>query len=155
MMKIWTDMREDVQTPPPVYLVGEKIETYYGVCEYVGSTESTISLKIKSKEAVNETVSISARKWIGKNEIQRCVAVVGSYHEYGPDVKILNNALVIYIDGEECPTLYIPGDGKEHDIVIDFSYLVDNNYEIGVYFMMSHAGKFYIPPHEKENMEGR
>ena len=71
------------------------------------------------------------------------------------DVKILNNALVIYIDGEECPTLYISGDGKEHDIVIDFSYLVDNNYEIGVYFMMSHAGKFYIRPHEKEDMEGR
>ena len=148
MHKIWNNNGVGVQTPQYIYQVGDKITLGNGTCEYVECTDSTISLIIQSDKNIDYTFSIDAYRWIGENERITYVATTGRYDAYG-DKKVLKDVLTIYVDGIKTSSIDIPEDGKEHEVIIDFSYLTENNYDIETSWELTGVGRFGLSTPKK------
>ena len=118
-----------VQTPQKICAVGETLISSYGVCEYVACTDTTVTLRVKSTRSMDFDVDFFAYKTVGTNQKILCVATTG-YYDPPQGTEVLKDALVIYIDGEVKPYLFISADGQEHEVVIDFSLLLGEGYEM-------------------------
>ena len=139
---MWNHGGGNVQTPQYIYQVGERVDTYYGFVEYVGYTESSVTFKIQSDRDVQECFYMMAYKWIGDTERIPYAAVVGDPGGGFGSTELLTNELTIHMDGVEVYDLIIPGDGKEHEIVIDFSQLIEQDFEMEYSWVLRGAGRF-------------
>lgn len=132
-----------VKTPQYVYKVGEKVTSSYGTCEYVAYTDTTVTFRIQSNRDWDYAFYILAYRRISENERITCVATTNRFDELG-STEVLDGALTIYIDGVEVETLEIPADGKVHEVLIDFGYLHENNYEVDLTWESREFARFAL-----------
>ncbi len=120
------------QTPASViFPLGDTKTCRFGTIEYRAYDERTVTLGMKADYP-------GGTYWF-QIEAYVPVGVDGAdvYHFITPDhpmcgaEKWLTGMLRIYIDGEPSETVCLEGDGKMHEIVIDFGEVIDEGYLIG------------------------
>lgn len=126
--------------PAIAYGVGNELTSSYGVCQYVSCTETSVSFRIKSNSDRMYPFHIDVHK---KNDYIKYVAAVGGYADSSA-AEVFTDMLSVYIDGKEASTIFIPADGNMHDVVIDFSALLNSGYELEHYCELFGFATFFI-----------
>ena len=134
-----------VSTPAYHHQVGETVESYYGTVTYVDCTNNTIIFSIQSNQTHEYCFFMPAYLQTDDHTRDSYMAIINFGAGFGGDIKTLTNVLDIYIDGQPTTNLLIPADGNEHEVVIDYSYLVNNGYEIAGSWSLLEFANFDIP----------
>lgn len=129
--KLWENVRPDDRDFDSVqvryyYSLGHKLPVDWGEAVFAGYTDTTASVRVKNTTETAQafTISIAASYYITSPEIEKNRRVARL--EYREDC-IWDAAarIQVYIDGIEVgyDELIIPADGEEHEIMIDFSQI--------------------------------
>lgn len=136
MARIYRHIHESnpVTSPPSTHTVGTSLFTYYGDIKYTSCGDTSFSFTIQNNTESPWTYDIfinadklpDAETPVGYS----CIVTTKFRYTNHPTV-VLDDVLKVFIDGELSNNgVRIPADGRPHEVVIDFSFLVENNYTI-------------------------
>lgn len=129
--------------------VGDTIEEEYGKLEYLGGERNQIELKITNWSESIEEMCILIYGYVILQEFEEgnCEGINFILTDDGAEEGsyiVLDDILKIYIDGIQTDNLFIPADGIEHEVLIDYSEIYSRyeNVVIDGLFQISYYGSF-------------
>ena len=140
---------DNVQSGQTIYHVGDTVTIWNGTCEYVACDNYSITLRIRSDDYRAQLLIISANKrtWVeadgGYFKTEKYVGITNGHSAYW-DGEVVLNSLDIFVDGVKKEKMVIPNDGQVHEVIIDYSYFVENGYDVRDTFYYSNYGTFWI-----------
>lgn len=120
-----------IETPAKIYSIGETVIVCNTIeVNYTEVTDTTVRFTIVNPNEYDKEVEarFDAYKYVSKN--RRYMYRTST----DPDFKrfdmwqAIPGVLKMYIDGVEVDRLIIPGDNATHEVIIDYSYFVENGY---------------------------
>lgn len=133
-----------VQRPQYIYQVGDTCTSYYGSAAHMGFDDGSVTFSIKSNKQWTYCFDILVYDYISDNERLIYVATTDGNKLYGAVEGVLTDAFQIYVDGVKCASITIPADGREHEVKIDFSYLLEAGYEVNYSCSLLEFGRFTL-----------